>query len=148
MAHPLHHSESSVRKFGGKPEDYLKIHSWFDATKAHEGLPIHRALRHHTFGIFECESVFGNFLTNSDGRRVPVRFLGEQHVLEDCRKIPSVSDWLRQIQVKGWMANGVVSNEKPEYPKDPFTKWKEDVANSKTQLGFKEWLNLQKIVTK
>ncbi len=43
MAHPLHHAESSVRQFGGVPEDYLAIHSWFDATKAHLGLFTHRA---------------------------------------------------------------------------------------------------------
>ncbi len=49
MAHALHHAESSARKFGGAAEDYLDIHTWFDAGKAHEALPIHRALRHHSF---------------------------------------------------------------------------------------------------
>lgn len=47
MGHSLHHAESSARKFGGVPEDYLAIHNWFDATKAHLALPGHRALRHH-----------------------------------------------------------------------------------------------------
>jgi hypothetical protein len=28
MAHPLKHAESSAKKFGGKPEDYLPIHNW------------------------------------------------------------------------------------------------------------------------
>jgi hypothetical protein len=30
MAHPYHHSLSSVRKWGGSPFDYLPLHSWFD----------------------------------------------------------------------------------------------------------------------
>lgn len=30
---PLHHSKSSVKKWGGKVEDYILIHSWFDDSK-------------------------------------------------------------------------------------------------------------------
>ena len=28
MAQPIKHAESSARKFGGKPEDYLPLHNW------------------------------------------------------------------------------------------------------------------------
>jgi len=59
MAHPWHHAVSSARKHGGAPEDYLAIHEWFDASKAHHGDFRHRALRHHTAGVFECEAHFG-----------------------------------------------------------------------------------------
>ena len=59
MAHPWHHAVSSARKHGGEPEDYLAIHEWFDASKAHHGDFRHRALRHHTLGVFECEREFG-----------------------------------------------------------------------------------------
>lgn len=52
MSHPLHHSISSVKKFGGHIDDYLKLHSWFDETKAHFPDMRHRALRHHSEGIF------------------------------------------------------------------------------------------------
>ena len=34
MAHALKHAESSARKFGGRAEDYLPIHNWFDESKA------------------------------------------------------------------------------------------------------------------
>jgi hypothetical protein len=34
MACPLKHAESSARKFGGKAEDYLPVHNWFDESKA------------------------------------------------------------------------------------------------------------------
>jgi hypothetical protein len=30
MAHPYHHSLSSMRKWGGEVSDYLSLHSWFD----------------------------------------------------------------------------------------------------------------------
>jgi hypothetical protein len=39
----------------------------------------------------------------STGRIVPVRFIGEQHVLEDLGRIPSVQDWLGKIQPESWM---------------------------------------------
>ena len=80
MAHPYHHAESSVIKWGGDVKDYVAIHSWFDESKAHIADFRHRALRHHTEGIFMCESIFGVTIVNSQGRKVPVRFIGEQHV--------------------------------------------------------------------
>jgi hypothetical protein len=103
MAHPYHHALSSVRKWGGKVEDYLAIHNWFDASKAFLGDVRHRALRHHAEGIFLCETLFGVSLTTSAGRVVPVRWIGEQHVQEDLRRIPTASDWLRCIRPESWM---------------------------------------------
>src|ERR1700676_4813958 len=58
MAHPLKHAQSSARRFGGKPEDYLPIHSWFDESKAFLADFRHSALRHHTEGIFLLEKLF------------------------------------------------------------------------------------------
>ena len=80
MAHPYHHAISSARKWGGEPEDYQKIHDWFDESKAHMADFRHRALRHHTEGIFMAERIFGVTIVNSAGRVVPVRYIGEQHV--------------------------------------------------------------------
>ena len=57
MAHPLVHAKSSAKQFGGTPEDYIKIHEWFDETKAWYGHSIHRVFRHHSEGIFECEKI-------------------------------------------------------------------------------------------
>ena len=98
MAHPLIHSKSSVRKWGGKIEDYRHIHDWFDETKSWLGHSNHRAFRHHSEGIFECEKVFGKSFTNSDGKTVYTRYVGEQHVKEDCNNyIPSAKEWLFNI---------------------------------------------------
>jgi len=105
--HPYHHSLTTVKQYGGKPEDYLDIHSWFDATKELFADARHRALRHHSQGIYECERLFGKTIVNSDGRVVPVRYIGEQHVKEDCGgRIPCVSDWFRNIKMEVWMNRG------------------------------------------
>ncbi len=140
MAHPVHHAESSARKFGGNPQDYQSIHDWFDASKAHEALPSHRALRHHSLGIFEAQSVFGHEIVNSEGRRIPVRFIGEQHVREDCRRIPSVSDWLRGLPLEPWMVNGVILPDLEKVGPDPRHDWQVAVASGQTDLGFKDWI--------
>ena len=107
MTHVYFHARSSARTFGGVPEDYLALHNWFDATKEAFGDFRHRALRHHAEGIFEAERLFGITLTNSAGKIVPVRYLGEQHVQEDCGgRIPSIADWLSRIEPEIWMSRG------------------------------------------
>ncbi len=103
MAHPLKHAQSSAKRFGGKPEDYLPIHDWFDETKAFLADFRHRALRHHAEGIFLCEQIFGVSITNSDGKEIPVRYIGEQHVKEDLGRIPTAQDWLTHIKPDRWM---------------------------------------------
>jgi hypothetical protein len=105
MTHTYFHAESSARLFGGKAEDYLKIHQWFDATKESFCDFRHRALRHHAEGIFEAERLFGVTIVNSDGKHVPVRYVGEQHCREDCGgRVPNLADWLSQIKPAIWMA--------------------------------------------
>lgn len=103
MAHPYHHAVRSARLFGGSPDDYLAIHDWFDESKAHIADFRHRALRHHSEGIFLCEAIFGSTITNSASKRVPVRTIAEQHVTDDLGWIPSVKDWLQHLTPQPWM---------------------------------------------
>lgn len=103
MAHPMHHAERSAKRFGGRAEDYQAIHDWFDASKAHMPDLRHRALRHHSEGIFLSEAIFGVAVSNSDGKRVPVRQIAEQHVMDDLGWVPSVKDWLQHVEVQPWM---------------------------------------------
>ena len=103
MAHPYHHAVSSAKKYGGEPEDFIRLHEWLDASKSHMADFRHRALRHNSEGIFMLEALFGATLTISTGRVLPVRFIGEQHVLEDLGRIPTVADWLGKIQPESWM---------------------------------------------
>ena len=123
MAHPYHHAVSSARQFGGVPEDYQAIHDWFDKSKSQRADPRHRALRHHSEGIFTCEEVFGRTITLSTCGRcgglrvghlfsdceafkpkvIPVRWIGEQHVREDLGFIPTANMWLDGIPLEPWM---------------------------------------------
>jgi len=56
-----------------------------------------RAILHSAFGIFLVEKVFGTYITNSDGRRISVRELGEQHVIEDLGFISTMKKWLTNL---------------------------------------------------
>jgi hypothetical protein len=103
MAHPYHHAVRSAKLYGGQPEDYQEIHDWFDESKAHLPDLRHRALRHHSEGIFLCERLFGTTIRNADGKAVPVRTIGEQHVRDDLGWIPTVKDWLTNLQLQPWM---------------------------------------------
>ena len=106
MANCYHHSLSSVKKWGGKPEDHQAIHDWFDESKKIMADFRHRALRHHAEGCFACEKEFGVAIKNSDGRMVPVRLIAERHIIEDLGYIPSMSDWFKQIKPTKWMMRG------------------------------------------
>ena len=103
MAHAIHHAESSAKKFGGEAHEFLALHEWLDSSKSHLADFRHRALRHHSEGIFQLEQLFGSTITLSTGRILPVRLVGEQHILEDLGRIPTVADWLGKIQPESWM---------------------------------------------
>ena len=103
MSHCYHHALSSVKLWGGTPEDYVAIHNWFDESKKIIADFRHRALRHHAEGIFMAEAIFGVTVTISTGRIIPVRWIGEQHVREDLGFIPSFADWVKAIRPLPWM---------------------------------------------
>jgi hypothetical protein len=101
MAHPILHAKSSAKKFGGKWEDYIHIHNYFDETKSWYGHSFHRMWRHHSEGIFEMEQRFGPEFKNSDGKTVYTRYVGEQHVKEDCDGyIPTAREWFLIVENK------------------------------------------------
>jgi len=72
-----------------------------------------------------CETIFGVTITNSAGRQVPTRFIGEQHVREDLGWIPSFADWIKEVPHKAWMTRGVqklpsevTANDRPHNAED------------------------------
>ena len=103
MPKAYRHAESSVRKFGGRVEDYLPIHEKMDETKSAHAAATHRVVFHSAFGIYLIEDLFGTVIENSDGKSVCVRDIAEQHVIEDLGWIPSLTDWLNEIDLKPWM---------------------------------------------
>ena len=74
MAHCYYHALSSVRKWGGTPDDYIELHQWFDKSKKIVADPRHRALRHHAEGIFmlviwTCKRLYSALDEGQAGRR-------------------------------------------------------------------------------
>jgi hypothetical protein len=61
-------------------------------------------------GICLAEKLFGATLVNSDGKQVPVRYVGEQHVREDLGRIPTAQDWLLHIKPQRWMYGQRLAN--------------------------------------
>lgn len=100
---PLVHAKLSVKQYGGKITDYIDIHNFFDSSKACVPDMRHRAILHNAFGIFLAERLFGVAITNSDGKEISVRDIGESHVLEDLGFIPTVECWLKEMEIKPWM---------------------------------------------
>lgn len=100
---PWIHAQNSAKRFGGIPDDYLKIHDWFDQTKAHFPDMRHRAILHSSFGIFLCEQIFGTFIVNESGKTVQVRDIAEFHVIEDLGFIPTVQDYLKDMPFYEWL---------------------------------------------
>jgi hypothetical protein len=106
MANCYFHAKSSAKRWGGKAEDYQKIHDWMDESKKLSTHFAHRALRHHAEGCFAAEKEFGHTITNSDNKAVPVRLIVEKHIVEDLGWIPSFDDWIKQIKLSPWMVKG------------------------------------------
>lgn len=110
MANPLKHSKSSVKIWKGKVEDYIEIHSKLDCSKKYFPDNRHRMLTHNMFFIFEVIiPLFGEYITNSDGRQVSVKDICEYHILEDYRMkfIPTPQDWIENMNLVSWMRNGL-----------------------------------------
>lgn len=103
MAKPYFHAMNSAKKYGGKPEDYMPIHDMMDSSKAHIADMRHRMVFHSSFGIFVMEKIFGTYIVNSDGDKVQVRDIAEQHCLEDLGYIPTLQDYLAETPLKPWM---------------------------------------------
>lgn len=120
MSKPYIHAESSAKRYGGKPEDYIEIHNLMDSSKGAMCDNRHRALTHNSWFLStilermkfhnSVETSPGVFtiITNSDGRKVSVRDIGEQHIAEDFggKYIPSAQDYLAEMEFKTWMNNG------------------------------------------
>jgi hypothetical protein len=110
---PFVHAQSSCRKWGGVPSDYIHIHEFFDETKQYTGDWTHRALRHHAAGVQWAIERFGHCI-EIEGKSIPVKLIAEQHVTEDCGFIPTVQDWLCLMvdNPAGWMVKvGKITQE-------------------------------------
>lgn len=110
MANPEIHSKSSVKRWGGKIEDYLAIHELIDSPKECMNNNTSRALTHNTWFAYKIiPKVFGYNIINSDGRSVDTIDVAMLHIAEDFRMkfVPTPQDYLKHLQIQPWMNNGV-----------------------------------------
>jgi hypothetical protein len=109
--HSYFHAQASARKFGGVPEDYINIHEWIDKFKGDVGDVRHRAFLHNTAGPWMAQEVFGRFIEidTPAGRKkkVMVRDIVENHIVEDLGWIPSPADWAKCMNCAVWMGGRV-----------------------------------------
>lgn len=122
MSKPYIHAQSSAKKFGGKPEDYIDIHTFMDSSKGAIADNRHRALTHNAWfimNILERVRFRNSYVHSPDqltyptivvtgGKQVSIRDVGEQHILEDFKNrfIPTAQDYIGEIEFKPWMQNG------------------------------------------
>lgn len=110
MAAPYAHAESSAKRWKGVPEDYLDIHQLMDSTKGSFPDNRHRAITHQSwFTQTIIPKIFGDVRINSSGIKYIPKLVAELHVLEDFRMrfMPSVQDYLENMELKTWMNNGL-----------------------------------------
>ena len=120
MANPLIHSRSSVKRWGGKVEDYLAIHELLDSPKATMNNNTSRMLTHNTwFAYTIIPKIFGYNIINSDGKSIDTVDIAMLHIAEDFRHkfIPTPQDYLKHMSVEAWMNNGVKDINNPEATK-------------------------------
>ena len=113
---PLIHAKNSVRKFGGKVEDYLFLHNWMDSTKGYVPDMRHRMVLHNAWGIMMGEQVHGVYFKNSDGKDISVRDVLEQHVVDDLGHIPTLEKCMASLVAEPWMGSSQFSGVKIRVP--------------------------------
>ena len=113
MATPQIHAKNSALKYGGKLEDYIDIHQFIDNSKSSFSDARHRAITHNIwFCVNVIPKVFGEERQNSDGKSYSPKDIAEQHCLEDTGMIPTVQDFLENMELSDWM-KGESTIEKP-----------------------------------
>jgi len=120
MANPLIHSKSSVKRWGGKVEDYLPLHELLDSPKVTMNNNTARMLTHNVWFCYQIiPKIFGYNITNSDGKSVDTVDIAMLHVAEDFRMkfVPTAQDYLKHMELQPWMNNGVKDIDNPEATK-------------------------------
>jgi len=105
---PHIHAASSAKRYGGTMEEYLDFHTFMDSSKAAFPDNRHRALTHNSWFIRTViPRVFGNLITNSEGKTVSTAQLGEDHILEDHhgKWVPTAQDYLSKVPYEDWMGS-------------------------------------------
>jgi hypothetical protein len=125
---PLKHALIAQKRYGGQWSDYLGIHTFFDTTKAAYAGRGHRMFLHQDFGVRCAERIFGLEAINSDGVRLKVADLGNDHLVEDVGRVPTIQDWLDRLPALDWVRSPARISSYCDYREDP-------VAAAKRRYG-------------
>jgi hypothetical protein len=116
MANAQIHSQSSVKRWGGKIEYYIAIHELIDSPKACMNNNSSRLITHNVWFCYNIiPKIFGYNLINSSGKRVDTIDIAMLHVAEDFRMkfVPTLEDYLKHLTLPAWIHNGVKDVENP-----------------------------------
>lgn len=109
---PFIHARLSVKRHGGKLEDYMAIHDFIDSSKIAVPDVRHRAMLHSSWGCYLVEKIFGVVSLNSDNRQYSPRDIAEEHIQDDLGFIPTLEKWLNIMPIEQWMSGSVKSSPK------------------------------------
>lgn len=127
------HCLLSKRKFGGEAIDYVEVHKFLDSSKYFCYHVKHRVLLHNLFGVELCTEIFGDFLTNSEGKTIPIRDIAVEHCKEDLSNyVPTLWDWFNE--------NDEVLSSKIEMPQIENTELNNFVNRPFLRSGLKSTL--------
>lgn len=119
---PLYHARVHAKKFGGVAEDYLPLNNFMDSSGyAHSDIR-HRAVLHSAYGVYLCEQVFGQSITLSTGKKVPVKDIAISPIEQDLGFVPTLSDYLNNMTIQGWMSGTERKNKGKKSKFIPFDK--------------------------
>ena len=104
------HGKIHAKKYGGIGEDYADIDDFIDSTKIAVPDVRHRAILHSAFGCFLVERIFGRTRINSEGKEYSPRDVAEDHIQQDLGFIPTMEQYLLNMQIQPWMSGTEKSN--------------------------------------
>ena len=97
-----YHARNSSLRYGGKAEDYFKIHEFMDYSCEFIKDNRHASLLHSDFGISLALKVFGEQILNSDNVYVKTSDIIEDHIIEDFGFIPTIEEWFEKMTLPEW----------------------------------------------
>ena len=113
------HSRIHAKRYGGLPSDYEDIDSFVDSSGIASADIRHRVVLHSAFGAGIAEQVFGKTRTNSQGKEYSVRQVVLDHIEQDLGFVPSLDDYIKNMQMQPWMSG----TEKKNKAKSKFIKF-------------------------
>lgn len=97
---PIHHAMVSARLFGGEPEDYVSLHSFFDSSKGALPDMRHRAALH---SVDHGAAVMRLTFPETMGPGVALADLCVQHVLDDQGFEVRLEHWLADCELPAFL---------------------------------------------